>query len=65
VLIEGAIKITFHVSETPQVVTLRKAGDYVVFELMLDQPECRLANDPTSQTGFCRGPNVPARRAEL
>jgi hypothetical protein len=31
VLIEGTIRITFHVGETSQVVSLRKAGDYVVF----------------------------------
>jgi hypothetical protein len=31
VLIEGTIQITFHVDGASQVVTLRKAGDYVVF----------------------------------
>ena len=31
VLIQGAIKVIFHVGETPQVVTLRKAGEYAVF----------------------------------
>ena len=31
VLIQGTISVIFYVGETPQTVTLRKPGDYVVF----------------------------------
>jgi hypothetical protein len=31
VLIQGAIRMAFYVDETPQIVTLQKAGEYVVF----------------------------------
>lgn len=31
VLIRGALRVAFHIGETPQVVILRKEGDYIVF----------------------------------
>jgi hypothetical protein len=31
VLIQGAIKVTLYASETPQVVTLATAGEYIIF----------------------------------
>ena len=31
VLIRGSLRVTFHVGETPQIVTLQKEGDYIVF----------------------------------
>lgn len=31
VLIRGSLRLTFHTGETPAIVTLQKAGDYVVF----------------------------------
>jgi quercetin dioxygenase-like cupin family protein len=31
VLIRGILRVTFHVGETPQTVTLEKEGDYVIF----------------------------------
>ena len=31
VLIHGTLHVAFHIGETPQVVTLRKEGDYIVF----------------------------------
>ena len=31
VLIQGTIRVAFHITETPQVVTLQNAGDYIVF----------------------------------
>jgi len=31
VLIHGTLRVTFHVGATPQIVTLQKEGDYVIF----------------------------------
>ncbi len=31
VLIGGSLRVTFYIGETPQTVTLRKAGDYIIF----------------------------------
>jgi hypothetical protein len=30
-LIHGCLRVTFHVGDTPQVVTLEKEGDYIIF----------------------------------
>ena len=31
VLIHGCLRVTFHVGETPEIVTLEKEGDYLIF----------------------------------
>lgn len=31
ILIHGTLRVTFHVGETPQIVTLEKEGDYIIF----------------------------------
>jgi hypothetical protein len=31
VLIHGSLRVTFHVGATPQIVTLQKEGDYIIF----------------------------------
>jgi hypothetical protein len=31
ILVHGCLQVTFHVDDTPQVITLKKEGDYIIF----------------------------------
>src|SRR5260370_7335491 len=52
VLIRGSLRVTFHVGETPQIVTLQKEQDYIIFVPDTLHPSQPIANPVFLQLAF-------------